>query len=82
MRVKLALGLLVGAKLLNISVPVLFKLAVDDLNTKLAAAGGEPLLSLGSAPDAVLSTTFAILVGCKYVQNLICSFHKLLTATA
>lgn len=63
---KLAVSLLVGAKLLNVSVPFLFKYAVDNLNTKVVASGGEAVLNFSSVPDTVLSTTVAILVGCEY----------------
>lgn len=60
-RVKVAMGLLVGAKALNVSVPFLFKYAVDTLN--MSAEGG--ILTLGSAPDTVLTYSVALLVGCK-----------------
>lgn len=53
------MSLLVGAKLLNVSVPFLFKYAVDDLNNYLN------LLNMGSAPEAIATSATAILIGCK-----------------
>lgn len=55
------MGLLVGAKALNVSVPFLFKYAVDTLN--MSADGG--ILTLGSAPDTVLTYSIALLLGCE-----------------
>lgn len=73
-RVKLAVSLLIGAKLLNVSVPFLLKYAVDDINTKMASQG-EAVLGFSSAPDAVLSTAVALLVGCKLIILLIWSLR-------
>ena len=55
------MGLLVSAKLLNVAVPFLFKYAVDNLNAHLDS----PLHLSGDPQTAVLTTTFAILIGCK-----------------
>uniref|UniRef100_A0ABD2VYU5 Iron-sulfur clusters transporter ABCB7, mitochondrial n=1 Tax=Trichogramma kaykai TaxID=54128 RepID=A0ABD2VYU5_9HYME len=55
-RVKVALGLLVSAKLLNVSVPFLFKYAVDSFGPENAAA-------LATAPDTVATVGTALLVG-------------------
>lgn len=66
-RVKLAVGLLVGSKLLNVTVPFLFKFAVDDINTKMGTTN-EAILNFASASDTILSTAVAILVGCKSVS--------------
>uniref|UniRef100_A0A1B6IDM7 Iron-sulfur clusters transporter ABCB7, mitochondrial n=1 Tax=Homalodisca liturata TaxID=320908 RepID=A0A1B6IDM7_9HEMI len=79
-RVKLAVGLLVGAKLLNVSVPFLFKFAIDDLNTKVAASGGEAFLNFSSAPDTVLSTAVAILVGYGIARAGAAGFNELRNA--
>lgn len=57
-RVKVALSLLVGAKLLNVSVPFVFKYAVDYLNAGSA-------LNMDSAPDTVLTVATSLLLGCK-----------------
>nr|CAG4636011.1 EOG090X02PU [Eubosmina coregoni] len=58
-RVVFASGLLVSAKLLNISVPFLFKYAVDYLNTALDSS----LALTGDPQVAVFTTTSAILIG-------------------
>jgi len=71
-RVRLSLGLLVGAKLLNVSVPFLLKYAIDDLNAHHTAAhGGEALLSLATASDTILTVTTSLLIGCEYIQLFI-----------
>lgn len=54
-RVMLSLGLLISAKVINVGVPFLFKAAVD----------GAALLSVASAPEAVLATTVSLVIGCK-----------------
>lgn len=54
-RVLLSLGLLAGGKILNVSVPFLFKGAIDHLN----------VLSMATPQDAALSVTTALLLGCK-----------------
>lgn len=56
-RVKLAFGLLIGAKVLNVSVPFLFKYAVDEFSTGGAA--------LATAPETVATFGTALLVGCE-----------------
>lgn len=59
-RVCLAVGLLVGAKLLNVSVPFLFKYAVDDLNHYLN------VLSMNTVPEAIATSATTILIGCMF----------------
>ncbi|XP_003738311.2 ATP-binding cassette sub-family B member 7, mitochondrial [Galendromus occidentalis] len=56
--VALALGLLVAAKLVNISVPFMFKHLIDFLNEN---TGNK--LNFDSVPSAVASTAFALVVG-------------------
>ena len=58
----MAIGLLVGAKLLNVSVPFLFKYGVDTFNT----AG-----SLGTPPETVATVATSILIGCKHFIYII-----------
>lgn len=53
----MALGLLVGAKLLNVSVPFLFKYAIDGLNTGL---------SMDTPQEAVLAAATSLMLGCKF----------------
>ncbi|XP_046745534.1 iron-sulfur clusters transporter ABCB7, mitochondrial [Diprion similis] len=62
-RVQLALGLLVGAKVLNVTVPFIFKYAIDTLNTQMVAVGGAPLLSMGTAPETVATVGTSLLIG-------------------
>ncbi|XP_011299371.1 ATP-binding cassette sub-family B member 7, mitochondrial [Fopius arisanus] len=62
-RVKVAVGLLVGAKLLNVAVPFLFKHAIDKLNAASIAAGGEAVLGMGSAPETVTTVVTSLLIG-------------------
>lgn len=85
-RVVIAMGLLVSAKLLNVAVPFLFKFAVDHLNTHLDS----PLHLDGDPQTAILSATYAILIGCtlfststwcsgvcnKIVSFQICRWHS------
>lgn len=65
-RVKLAVALLVGSKVLNVAVPFLFKHAIDSLNAASVAAGGEAILSMGTAPEAITTVATSILIGCKH----------------
>lgn len=53
-RVMLSMGLLVGAKVMNVGVPFLFKAAVDGLG----------VLSMDTAPEAVLAGSMSLLIGC------------------
>lgn len=78
-RVKLAVGLLVGAKLLNVSVPFLFKFAVDDINTKMSTTN-EAILNFSSASDTVLSTAVAILIGYGIARAGAAGFNELRNA--
>lgn len=57
-RVKVALYLLVSAKLLNVTVPFIFKYAVDYLN-----AGST--LNMETAPETVATVATSLLLGCK-----------------
>ncbi|XP_043276616.1 iron-sulfur clusters transporter ABCB7, mitochondrial isoform X2 [Venturia canescens] len=62
-RVKIAVSLLVGAKVLNVCVPILFKNAVDTLNSISIQSGGEAILGMGTAPETVTTVATAILLG-------------------
>jgi len=68
----MAMGLLVSAKLLNVGVPFLFKYAVDHLNTHLDS----PLHLTGDAQTTILTTTFAVLIGCMYLRLLFIMFRS------
>ena len=68
----MAMGLLVSAKLLNVGVPFLFKYAVDHLNTHLDS----PLHLTGDAQTTILTTTFAVLIGCMCLSLLFIMFRS------
>ncbi|KAK2587478.1 hypothetical protein KPH14_003182 [Odynerus spinipes] len=61
-RVKIALGLLIGSKILNVTVPFIFKYAVDILNKHSIETTGEAMLSLGSAPETVTAVATSLLI--------------------
>lgn len=52
----ISLGLLGGAKVLNVCVPFLFKMGVDNLS----------VLNMDTVPQAAASVTMAILLGCMF----------------
>ncbi|XP_011140678.1 ATP-binding cassette sub-family B member 7, mitochondrial [Harpegnathos saltator] len=62
-RVKIAVGLLVGAKVLNVIVPFTFKYAVDFLNTHSVATTGSAVIGLTTAPATVATVATSLLVG-------------------
>ncbi|XP_076281712.1 ATP binding cassette subfamily B member 7 isoform X2 [Lasioglossum baleicum] len=62
-RVKVALGLLAGAKILNVAVPFIFKYGIDTLNAQSIAAGGSGVLSVGTAPETVATVATSLLIG-------------------
>uniref|UniRef100_A0A8D8VUY6 Iron-sulfur clusters transporter ABCB7, mitochondrial n=1 Tax=Cacopsylla melanoneura TaxID=428564 RepID=A0A8D8VUY6_9HEMI len=78
-RVKVAMGLLISAKLANVAVPFLFKYAVDELNTGLAS-NGAAVLDLTNSTDALIAATTSIILG--YGIARICSsgFNELRNA--
>ncbi|XP_043701529.1 ABC transporter B family member 25, mitochondrial [Telopea speciosissima] len=64
LRVVMAVGLLVGAKVLNVQVPFLFKLAIDWLSTETGT--GSELASLATANStflALFATPAAVMIG-------------------
>ncbi|KAF3454774.1 hypothetical protein FNV43_RR05222 [Rhamnella rubrinervis] len=80
-RVIAALGLLVGAKVLNVQVPFLFKLAVDWLTTATGNAGA--LASFTSANSTLLllfATPASVLIGYGIARTLASAFNELRTA--
>ncbi|OAD61336.1 ATP-binding cassette sub-family B member 7, mitochondrial [Eufriesea mexicana] len=62
-RVKMAVGLLIGAKVLSVGVPFIFKYAIDTLNTQHIATTGNAMLSMGSAPETVATVATSLLIG-------------------
>ena len=73
-RVKIAMGLLVGAKALNVSVPFLFKYAVDTLNTSPDGA----VLNVATASDTILTYSIALLLGCELAVYKLLGDHLFL----
>ncbi|XP_022193291.2 ATP-binding cassette sub-family B member 7, mitochondrial [Nilaparvata lugens] len=80
-RVSVAVGLLVSAKLMNVAVPFFFKYAIDDLNSKVAAANnGQALLDFATPTDAVLTTSVALLIGYGIARASAAGFNELRNA--
>lgn len=64
-RVVVAMSLLAAAKCLNVTVPFMFKYAVDHLNAHLpATSAGEAFFNMSSAPDVVFTSASTLLLGC------------------
>ncbi|XP_049822475.1 iron-sulfur clusters transporter ABCB7, mitochondrial [Aethina tumida] len=72
-RVKLALGLLVAAKVMNVSVPFIFKYAVDYLNM----AG---TMNMDSGPAAVTTVATSIMLGYGIARASAAGFNELRSA--
>ncbi|XP_033227058.1 ATP-binding cassette sub-family B member 7, mitochondrial [Belonocnema kinseyi] len=70
-RVKMAIVLLIGAKVLNVSVPFLFKYGVDTFST----AG-----SLGTSPETVATIATSILIGYGIARAGAAGFNELRNA--
>ncbi|CAK7323465.1 unnamed protein product [Dovyalis caffra] len=81
LRVVLALGFLVGAKVVNVQVPFLFKLAVDWLTT---ATGNATALASFTTANSTLLTLFAtpasVLIGYGIARAGSSAFNELRTA--
>ena len=67
-RVTTALGLLIGAKLLNVQVPFIFKDAVNYLNEHTG-----DLLALSDPASTVATTAFSLMIACKWPFSALCS---------
>ncbi|XP_050215459.1 ABC transporter B family member 25, mitochondrial [Mercurialis annua] len=81
LRVIAALGFLVGAKVLNVQVPFLFKLAVDWLTT--AAGNATALASFTTANStaiALFATPASVLIGYGIARTGAAAFNELRTA--
>ncbi|KAL8146784.1 ABC transporter B family member 25, mitochondrial-like [Apium graveolens] len=80
-RVVAALGLLIGAKVLNVQVPFLFKLAVDWLTTSSANASGLAAFATANPTSvAVFATPAAVLIGYGIARTGASAFNELRTA--
>ncbi|XP_010547390.1 PREDICTED: ABC transporter B family member 25, mitochondrial [Tarenaya hassleriana] len=73
-RVIAALAFLVGAKLMNVQVPFLFKLAVDWLTSATGTASANPALV------AAFATPAAVLIGYGIARSASSAFNELRTA--
>ncbi|KAH1214527.1 ABC transporter B family member 25 [Glycine max] len=76
-RIVAALGLLVGAKILNVQVPFLFKLAVDSLT---AGTGSMGALASNSSGLVLFATPVAVLIGYGIARSGASAFNELRTA--
>ncbi|XP_026825274.1 ATP-binding cassette sub-family B member 7, mitochondrial [Ooceraea biroi] len=79
-RVKIAIGLLVGAKVLNVFVPFIFKYAVDTLNAHTAVATGTAVMGLTTAPATVATVATSLLVGYGIARAGSAGFNELRNA--
>ncbi|KAH9635433.1 hypothetical protein HF086_015599 [Spodoptera exigua] len=79
-RVMLSLSLLFGAKVVNVSVPFLFKYAIDEVNEAAVTPAGEALLGVATVPQAVGTTAFALLVGYGIARATAAGFNELRNA--
>lgn len=50
--------------MLNVSVPFMLKYAMDELNG--LNSNGDALLTMGSAPETVLTVATTLLISCEY----------------
>nr|ASS36017.1 ABCB7 [Samia ricini] len=79
-RVMLSLSLLFGAKVMNVSVPFLFKYAVDEVNQGLTTPAGDALLSMATVPQALSTTAFSLLLGYGIARATAAGFNELRNA--
>ncbi|THG07025.1 hypothetical protein TEA_008475 [Camellia sinensis var. sinensis] len=81
LRVVIALGFLVGAKVLNVQVPFLFKLAVDWLTTATGNASAfASFTTANSTALALFVSPAAVLVGYGIARSGAAAFNELRTA--
>ncbi|XP_063621550.1 iron-sulfur clusters transporter ABCB7, mitochondrial isoform X2 [Cydia splendana] len=78
-RVMLSLSLLFGAKIMNVTVPFLFKYAVDEVNAATATSG-DALLGMATVPQALGTTAFSLLVGYGIARATAAGFNELRNA--
>ncbi|KAI8429299.1 hypothetical protein MSG28_007796 [Choristoneura fumiferana] len=75
-RVMLSLSLLFGAKVMNVSVPFIFKYAIDEVNQVAVTKTGDALLGMATVPQALGTTAVSLLIGCNKYPGLTCSTVK------
>ncbi|XP_012545620.2 iron-sulfur clusters transporter ABCB7, mitochondrial isoform X2 [Bombyx mori] len=79
-RVTLSLSLLFGAKVMNVTVPFLFKYAVDEVNQVATTPAGDALLGMATVPQALGTTAFSLLVGYGLARATAAGFNELRNA--
>ncbi|CAH0626872.1 unnamed protein product [Chrysodeixis includens] len=79
-RVMLSLSLLFGAKMMNVTVPFLFKYAIDEVNTVTTTPAGDALLGMATVPQAVGTTAFSLLLGYGIARATAAGFNELRNA--
>ncbi|XP_045764220.1 iron-sulfur clusters transporter ABCB7, mitochondrial isoform X4 [Maniola jurtina] len=79
-RVMLSLSLLFGAKVMNVTVPFLFKYAVDEVNQLTVTPAGDALLGMATVPQALGTTAFSLLVGYGIARATAAGFNELRNA--
>ncbi|XP_023954594.2 iron-sulfur clusters transporter ABCB7, mitochondrial isoform X1 [Bicyclus anynana] len=79
-RVMVSLSLLFGAKVMNVSVPFLFKYAVDEVNQMTVTPAGDALLGMATVPQALGTTAFSLLVGYGIARATAAGFNELRNA--
>ncbi|XP_059049906.1 iron-sulfur clusters transporter ABCB7, mitochondrial [Achroia grisella] len=79
-RVMLSLSLLFGAKVMNVSVPFLFKYAVDEVNQIATTPTGDVLLGMATVPQALGTTAFSLLLGYGIARGTAAGFNELRNA--
>ncbi|XP_015865940.2 ABC transporter B family member 25, mitochondrial [Ziziphus jujuba] len=81
LRVIAALGLLVGAKVLNVQVPFLFKLAVDWLTTATGNASALASFTTANSTSLLLfATPASVMIGYGIARTLASAFNEFRTA--
>ncbi|XP_049866579.1 iron-sulfur clusters transporter ABCB7, mitochondrial isoform X2 [Pectinophora gossypiella] len=78
-RVMLSLSLLFGAKVMNVTVPFLFKYAVDEVN-QASVSTGDALLGMATVPQALGTTAFSLLLGYGIARATAAGFNELRNA--
>ncbi|XP_050309511.1 iron-sulfur clusters transporter ABCB7, mitochondrial-like [Anthonomus grandis grandis] len=74
-RVKLAVSLLIGAKLMNVCVPFIFKYAIDYLNVQAGS-----VLTMETAPETVGTVATSLLLGYGIARASALGFNELRNA--
>uniref|UniRef100_A0A2A4JPA4 Iron-sulfur clusters transporter ABCB7, mitochondrial n=2 Tax=Heliothis virescens TaxID=7102 RepID=A0A2A4JPA4_HELVI len=79
-RVLLSLSLLFGAKVMNVTVPFLFKYAVDEVNSAAVGPAGDAFLGMATVPQAAGTTAFSMLLGYGIARATAAGFNELRNA--